>query len=124
MQAQAIRDKIRDYILKELVRDEDYLLEDDEGIISDGLMDSFALAEFAVYVEKEFDVYIPDPDLTVEKMDTLNQMVARVLLDMNLSDETEVSNDELAPEANAESSPPNQATDAPTSPTDQPPNTA
>jgi len=42
-------------------------------------MDSFALAELAVYVEKQFNVYIPDPDLTVAKMDTLNQMVARVL---------------------------------------------
>ena len=123
MQAQAIRDKIRDYILKELVRDEDYLLEDDEGIISDGLMDSFALAEFAVYVEKEFDVYIPDPDLTVEKMDTLNQMVARVLRDLDVSDETEASDDEPAPKADAESPTPNEASDAPTSPTDQPSNT-
>jgi acyl carrier protein len=42
-------------------------------------MDSFALAEFAVYVEKEFGVYIPDADLTVAKMDTLDQMVARVM---------------------------------------------
>ncbi len=42
-------------------------------------MDSFALAELAVFVEKEFDVYIPDPDLTVSKMDTLDQIVARVL---------------------------------------------
>ena len=32
-----------------------------------------------MFVEKEFDVYIPDPDLTVSKMDTLDQIVARVL---------------------------------------------
>ena len=42
-------------------------------------MDSFSLAEFAVYVEKEFGVYIPDSDLTVAKMNTLDQMVARVM---------------------------------------------
>ena len=35
--------------------------------------------KFAVNVEKEFGVYIPDSDLTVAKMDTLNQMVGRVL---------------------------------------------
>ncbi len=74
-----VREKIRDYILRELIRDPDYPLADDEGIITGGLMDSFALADFAVFVEQEFGVYIPDPDLTVEKMDTLNQMVARVL---------------------------------------------
>ena len=45
-------------------------------------MDSFSLAEFGVFVEQEFNVYIPDADLTVEKMDTLDQMVARVLRDL------------------------------------------
>ena len=45
-------------------------------------MDSFSLAELAVYCEDEFGVYIPDPDLTVEKMDTLDQIVARVMRDI------------------------------------------
>jgi acyl carrier protein len=74
-----VRETLRAYITRELIRDPDYPLADDEGIITGGLMDSFALADFAVFVEREFGVYIPDPDLTVEKMDTLNQMVARVL---------------------------------------------
>ena len=74
-----VRETLRAYITRELIRDPDYDLADDEGIITGGLMDSFALADFAVFVEREFGVYIPDPDLTVEKMDTLNQMVARVL---------------------------------------------
>jgi acyl carrier protein len=60
---------------RELIRDADYDLTDAEGIITVGLMDSFSLAELAVYVEKEFCVYIPDSDLTVAKMDTLDQMV-------------------------------------------------
>lgn len=79
MDEQTVREKLRAYILLNLIRDVKYPLKDDEGIITKGLMDSFALAELAVYVEGEFNVYIPDPDLTVEKMDTLDQMVARVL---------------------------------------------
>jgi acyl carrier protein len=79
---QTIREKLRTFITRELIRDADYDLQEDEGIISEGLMDSFALAEFGVYVEEEFDVYIPDSDLTVAKMDTLNQMTARVLQDL------------------------------------------
>jgi len=75
---QTIREKLRTFITRELIRDESYDLKDDEGIITGGLMDSFSLAEFGVYVEEEFDVYIPDADLTVEKMDSLSQMVARV----------------------------------------------
>ena len=75
---QTIREKLRTFITRDLIRDESYELQDDEGIITGGLMDSFSLAEFGVYVEEEFDGYIPDADLTVEKMDSLNQMVARV----------------------------------------------
>ena len=78
----AVRENLREYIKRELIRDESYDLTDTEGVISGGLMDSFALAEFAVYIEGEYGVYIPDPDLTVAKMDTLNQMVARVMRDM------------------------------------------
>lgn len=78
-----VREKIRQYILKEFVRDESYPLKDDEGIITGGMMDSTSLAELAVYIEQAFNVYIPDPDLTVAKMDTLNQIVVRVLKDIS-----------------------------------------
>ena len=81
MDEKAVRENLHAYIKRELIRDESYDLTDTEGIVTGGLMDSFALAEFAVYVESEYGVYIPDPDLTVAKMDTLNQMVARVLRD-------------------------------------------
>jgi acyl carrier protein len=79
MEEAQVRAKLRDFIVRELIRDAAYDLENDEGIITGGLMDSFALAEFGVYVEQEFDVYIPDADLTVDKMNTLDQMVARVI---------------------------------------------
>jgi acyl carrier protein len=76
---QTVKEKLRTFITRDLIRDPGYDLTDTEGIVTGGLMDSFSLAEFAVYVEKEFGVYIPDSDLTVDKMDTLDQMVARVL---------------------------------------------
>ena len=79
MDEKDVRGKLRAFITRELIHDADYHLTDTEGIITGGLMDSFALAEFAVYVESEFGVYIPDSDLTVAKMDTLDQMAARVM---------------------------------------------
>ena len=82
MNENEIRKKLRTFIARELIRDKDYDLANDEGIITGGLMDSFALAEFGVFVEDEFDIYIPDADLTVAKMDTLNQMVARILREL------------------------------------------
>ena len=79
MDEQAVREKLRAFIARDLIRDADYALTDGEGIITGGLMDSFGLAELAVYVEKEFGVYIPDAELTVAQMDTLDQIVARVM---------------------------------------------
>jgi acyl carrier protein len=79
MDEATIRENLRTYIARELVRDASYVIENDEGIITGGLMDSFALAELAVYVEQTFGVFIPNTDLTVAQMDTLDQIVARVL---------------------------------------------
>jgi acyl carrier protein len=79
MDASHVRESLKTFITKELIRDPAYPLRDDEKIITGGLIDSFSLAELAVYVERTFGVYIPDPELTVAEMDTLDQIVARVL---------------------------------------------
>ena len=79
MDDSTVRETLRAYIARELIRDANYHVEDDEHIITDGLIDSFSLAELAVYIEQEFAVDIPNTDLTVAKMNTLNQIVARVL---------------------------------------------
>jgi acyl carrier protein len=79
MDEQTIREDLRRYIARELIRDEAYHIDDSEGIITGGLMDSFSLAELAVYIERTFSVYIPNTDLTVAKMDSLDQIVQRVL---------------------------------------------
>lgn len=79
MDQNEIKLKLKKFICEELVRQADYPLADDEQMITGGLIDSFSLAYIGVFIEDEFGVYIPDSDLTVEKMDTLDQMAARVL---------------------------------------------
>ena len=78
MDETTMRQMVRQFITRELIRDTSYDLQADEGIITGGLMDSFALAELGVFIEDKFGVYIPDPDLTVGKMNTLDQIVARI----------------------------------------------
>jgi acyl carrier protein len=79
MDSNEVKQKLRDYILKSLIKNPSYNLADDEALITGGLMDSFSLAQVGVFVEDTFGVYIPDTDLTVANMNTLDQMVARVL---------------------------------------------
>jgi acyl carrier protein len=76
-----VKDKIRTFVLNELIRNPGYNLGDDEPMITGGLIDSFSLAYFGVFVEEIFDIYIPDTDLTVANLDTLDQMTDRVMQD-------------------------------------------
>ena len=82
MNRDEVRLKIREFVLSDMIRMPNYPLQDDEPLITGGLIDSFSLALFGVFVDEHFGLYIPDPDLTVENLDTLNQMVARVMHDL------------------------------------------
>jgi len=62
-----------------MIRMPGYDLQEDEPLITGGLVDSFSLALFGVFAEQTWNVYIPDPDLTVENLNTLRQMVDRVV---------------------------------------------
>jgi acyl carrier protein len=74
-----IRDKLKEFICRELLGKAAYQIEDQEPLITGGLIDSFSLAQIGVFIEDAFDVYIPDTDLTVANMDTLDQMVTRIM---------------------------------------------
>lgn len=71
--------KVRAFTLKELLKNLDYDLKNDEPLFSSGLIDSFAMAQVGVFIETEFDLYIPDPELTVENMDTIETITDKIL---------------------------------------------
>ena len=79
MDAQEMRDRLRDFVRGELLRKPDYPLTGDEPLITGGLIDSFSLAQVGVFVEDAFGVYLPDTDLTVANMDTIERMVNCIL---------------------------------------------
>jgi acyl carrier protein len=73
-----IKTQLKAFICAEVIGDPDYRLGDDEPLISGGLIDSFALAHIAVFIEETFRVYIPDVELTGEDFDTVEQIATRV----------------------------------------------
>ena len=79
MDAQEMRDRLRDFVRGELLRKPDYPLANDEPLITGGLIDSFSLAQVGVFMEDAFGVYLPDTDLTVASMDTIERMVTCIL---------------------------------------------
>lgn len=79
MDRATIQTVLKRYICEDLLRRPDYPLGEDEPLITGGLIDSFSLAQIGVFVEKTFNVYIPDTELTVDEFDTLEQMATQVL---------------------------------------------
>ena len=75
MNTQEMRDRLRDFVRSELLREPDYPLAAAEPLITGGLIDSFSLGQIGVFVEDAFGVYVPDMALTVANMDTIERMV-------------------------------------------------
>ncbi|HNO85451.1 MAG TPA: hypothetical protein PKN81_14465 [Anaerolineales bacterium] len=73
-----IKEKLKKFICTEIMNDADYPLKFDEPLITSGLIDSFSLAQVGVFVEIEFQIYIPDPELTVDNMNTIDAMAVRI----------------------------------------------
>ena len=78
MEEKEIKDKLKAYIRSEIIKNKDYPLQDDEPLITGGLVDSFSLVHIAVFVENEFGIKIPDTDLTIENMDTVSALASRI----------------------------------------------
>jgi len=83
MDENTIKEKLKTYIIKEIIKDEEYPLTNDEPLISGGLIDSFSLVNIAVFIENEFKVKIPDTELTVENLDTLDAMASRTMKELS-----------------------------------------
>lgn len=73
-----MKEELRAYIVNHMIKDPRYPLQDDEALITGGLVDSFSLVELAVFIEETFGVQFDDPELTAENMDTLNKIAANI----------------------------------------------
>jgi acyl carrier protein len=78
-----IVEKVKQFVVTELLKNPEYDLGEDEALFSSGAIDSFAMAQVGVFIETEFDLYIPDPELTVENMDTVRQITDRIQLGLS-----------------------------------------
>lgn len=69
---------LRTYILKNMIHDPGYALEEDEPLITGGLVDSFSLVELSLFIEEQYGVQFPDSELTAANMNTLRQIIANI----------------------------------------------
>jgi acyl carrier protein len=70
--------KILAFVRDHLAQDPGQVTSTDQPLISSGVIDSFALVELSVFIEEEFGVAVPDPDMTAANFDTVELAVATV----------------------------------------------
>jgi acyl carrier protein len=74
-----IKQVVLDYVRDEYLEDEDDReVEADTGLISGGIVDSFSLVSLKRFLEKKYDIQIPDAEATPDAFDSVNSIVALV----------------------------------------------
>lgn len=71
-----IKKMIIEYVKKEyLDEDSDMEVKEDTKLISSGIVDSFSMVSLKTYLEKKFQIKLPDEDATPEAFDSVNNII-------------------------------------------------
>ncbi len=73
-----MKDKILAFVRDHLAQDPGQVKDCAQPLISSGVIDSFALVELSVFIEEEFGVCVPDPDMTAANFDTVDLAVETI----------------------------------------------
>jgi acyl carrier protein len=64
-------EKLLAFIREHLASNPEQVTSIDQSLIRTGIIDSFALVELATFIEEEFGVSVPDPEMNVDNFDTV-----------------------------------------------------
>ena len=75
-----LKEAILEYVIHEyLDDDEDEDVGYDTELISGGIVDSFSMVSLKRFLEKKYDIQIPDADASPEAFDNVNSIAALVV---------------------------------------------
>jgi acyl carrier protein len=74
-----MEEKLIQFIKSEMLHDTEIQINPDTKLISDGIIDSFALVVLQTFIRKEFGKNIPAQKITAESFDTVNQMTEIII---------------------------------------------
>jgi acyl carrier protein len=75
-----LKETVLAYVKNEYIDDEDEAeaLTPDTPLISGGIVDSFSMVSLKVFLEKKYEIKIPDEDASPDAFDTVNRIVELV----------------------------------------------
>jgi len=75
--ANEMHETILEYVIEEYAEEDDEVTFD-TALISSGLVDSFSMVSLKVFLERKYDIKLPDDEATPEAFDTVNSIVELV----------------------------------------------
>ena len=73
-----MKDEIIEYIMDEYVEEDDVEIEENTSLIKDGIIDSFSIVALRNWLQKQYEITIPDEMGTVENFETVTKIIALV----------------------------------------------
>ncbi|HSP06587.1 MAG TPA: acyl carrier protein [Acidobacteriota bacterium] len=74
-----LKDAILQYVVGEYLEEgDDRQIREDTPLITGGIVDSFSMVSLKRFVEKKYQIRIPDAEATPEAFDTVNSIAALV----------------------------------------------
>ncbi|MBN2621207.1 acyl carrier protein [candidate division WOR-3 bacterium] len=74
--AEDLKKTIIDYVKHEYLEDEDEEeIDENTPLISSGIVDSFSMVSLKTFIEKKFEIKIPDEKATTDAFDTVNNII-------------------------------------------------
>jgi len=74
-----MKDVILEYVKQEyLEEDDEYDIDENTPLISGGIVDSFSMVSLKRFLERKYDIQIPDADATPQAFDTVNNIIELV----------------------------------------------
>ena len=73
-----MKDEIIEYIMDEYVEEDDVEIDEGTSLIKGGIIDSFSIVALRNWLQKQYDITIPDELGTVENFETVTKIIELV----------------------------------------------
>ena len=85
MEQSEIVKKVKDYIEKNFVYDQETKLKNDESLLDTGLVDSTGILEVVSFIEETYEISIQDEEMIPDNLDSIDKIASFIMRKKNKS---------------------------------------
>jgi len=66
---------LTEYVKNEIMHNKNASLDENEDLLSSGILDSLAILQLVAYIDKAFEIQVPDEDVMYDNFKSINTLV-------------------------------------------------